>query len=343
MRRFLSLLATLVFYLSAAIPVVLAVEDSAFSVSIIGTLVAESPYNGQGTLVLDWQIHTNKDGLTLRYAQGLRLAYDNTILQLMKWDGADVIADSVLGKNFSPTSQTGSIGAFNTDFILFAASNASGELGYLNYLLGNPFDAYECPQGIDIPLVQVRFAFRTGKTIDDLSASSIRCMTTNELRETSQSTAVLLNTDENDLTSYVYLKHEGGVAMGGDTMNAPTIMYPHSAAGYGNESELAIGATGPNESGMPTNIVGSDEQNTQIPMPDKPPLSEQPVLSELAPASTEIPEQNQLPAISGPSATNARESDLLWALVALSMVISIVALAAVLRAKKSAQSIRNRR
>jgi len=83
---------------------ILAVGNPTFSVNIIGTPDADTTFNGQNTLVFDWQIITNKAGLTLRYAQGLRLAYDNTVLQLMKWDGSDVIEDGILSNNFNPVS-----------------------------------------------------------------------------------------------------------------------------------------------------------------------------------------------------------------------------------------------
>ena len=222
----------------------LAVENHAVSVSISGTLDDETTFNGRSTLALDWQIMANKEGLTLRYAQGLRLAYDNTILQLMSWDGADVIADDAMGTVFQPVSQAGCIGVFETSLVVSAAQSASGQLGYLNCLLGSPYEAYDCPRGTFVSLAQVRFAFRAGKSDADLTAGSIRLMSVSELAATSQSTAVLLNTDENELTSYEYRVQAHGAALGGDTLDAPDITYPNSTIG-GFTGETDMGAVDP--------------------------------------------------------------------------------------------------
>jgi len=345
MKRFLPLLVAFVCCLSAGITI-LAVENPAFSVRIDGTIDTDSSHNGQGTLVVDWQIQPNKEGLTLRYAQGLRLAYDNTVLQLMTWDGADVVEDSILDKQFSSVPKAGSAGDFETDVIVFAARGTSNDTGYLNYLLGSPFDAYDCPQGTYSSLVQVRFAFRAGKSADDLTDSSIRCMTASELYETSQSTAILLNTDENELTTYEYIKHANGVATGGDTINAPAITYPNSTVGSGNyggnsgnslnsgngdNSEMSVGTTSPTETELTepdiqSSIVEPGTQIAQMPDSEQTPLSEQPVLIEAVPSSSETLSQNEVPIATDTIYPDARGLELLWALVALGAGALILAL-----------------
>jgi len=190
---------------------------------INGTLDADKSYNNQSTLVLDWQIMANRTGLTLRNTQGFRLAYDNTILQLMKWDGSDVIADRETGTTFSVIAQAGSAGVYNTALRVSTAKSASGNQGYLNISLGSTYETYTCPQGSFVTLAQVRFALRSGKTVADLTKSSIRCMNISELAATAQSSAVLINTTENEITTYEYLRQEAGIAVGGDKLNAPTV------------------------------------------------------------------------------------------------------------------------
>ncbi|MCL2151988.1 MAG: S-layer homology domain-containing protein [Oscillospiraceae bacterium] len=225
MKRCLTLLVTLIFCLSLFI-FVLSVGNPAFSVKIDGALDTTASFNGQSTLVLDWQIMANREGLSLRNTQGLRLTYDNTVLQLMKWDGSDVIDDSATGTSFSVISQVGRAGAYNTALRVSAAKDAVGNIGYLNISLGSAFEAFACPQGVFVTLSQVRLAFRPGKTIADLTGDSISCMNASELAATAQSSAVLINTTENEITSYEYMRQENGVAIGGDKLNAPTIDYP---------------------------------------------------------------------------------------------------------------------
>ena len=83
MKRFTLFLVAIILLVSISMPSQAAVGP-AFVVKIDGTLDSGTPFNGQDTLVLDWLIMSNKEEQTLRYAQGLRLVYDNTVLQLMK-------------------------------------------------------------------------------------------------------------------------------------------------------------------------------------------------------------------------------------------------------------------
>ena len=225
MKRLKPLLLAMTLCLFLSIPA-FSVDNPAFSVEINGVLDSIQSFNRQSSLVLDWRIMANREGLALRNTQGLRLAYDNTVLQLMKWDGSDVIDDSAMGVTFSVISQAGRVGAYNTSLRISAAKNATGNQGYLNISLGSAFEAFACPQGVFVTLAQVRLAFRPGKTIADLTENSIRCMDASELAATAQSSAVLINTTENEITSYEYMRQEGGVEMGGDKLNTPTIDYP---------------------------------------------------------------------------------------------------------------------
>lgn len=302
-----------------------AVNDPVFTVQINGTLDDGKSFDGQSTLVLDWQIMTGQEGLTLRYAQGLRLAYDNTVLQLMKWDGSEAV-DSEIKTTFTPLSQVGLVSDFDTSLMFFAASDDPGKTGYLNFILGSPFDAFDCPQQEYISLAQVRFGFRAGKSADDLRADSIRCMNASELDAFAQSTAILLNTDENDLTSYEYLKQTGGSAMGGDTLNAPAITYPQGSAANQGSSDPSSGST---ETDISTGSVNNDISTSQTgnegdePTPPETPVSD---------------ETDNIPAASGNSdgtdsdGTNSDtpKSGMLWLFIALAGVVLLAGIAAVI-------------
>ena len=303
-----------------------AVNDPVFTVQINGALDPGESFNGQNTLVLDWQIMTDREGLTLRYAQGLRLAYDNTVLQLMKWDGSEAITDSEIVTTFSPISKTGLVGDFDTSLMFFAASDDSGKIGYLNFILGSPFDAFDCPRQENISLARVRFGFRTGKSADDLRADSIRPLTASELDAFAQSTAILLNTDENDLTSYEYLKQSGGSAMGGDTLNAPAITYPQGSAANQGSSDPSSGSTETDiSSGSGNDDISTSQTGNEG--------------DELTPFETPVSDEtDNLPAASGNSdgtdsdGTNpdAPKSGMLWLFITLAGVVLLAGIVAMI-------------
>lgn len=219
MKRFLVLSAILLL-LCLSLPA-LAVDDPAFSVKITGALE-------QDELVLDWQIRANREGLVLGRIQAAYLVYDNTVLQLMLWDGSSPLDDSELIERFSPFGQIGNGGVINAGVGVLAALSSGGETGYLGLNVGNASRTYACPQGQYVSLEQVRFTYREGKSVADLHSGSLRLMTIAELNALAQSAAIALNTNEKGGTSYYYLLHVGGVSQGSDALNAPEFSYPGS-------------------------------------------------------------------------------------------------------------------
>ena len=264
MKRILSLFIILILIISASIYAA-AIDNPPFSVEITGTPDTDKTFNGQGTLVINWRIMANRNGLTLRNTQGLRLSYDITVLQLMKWDGSDVIADSSIVLSFNSASQTGRVGVYNTTIRVSAAKNSSGSRGYLNISLGDAYDIYACPQGAFVTLAQVRFAFSKGKTASDLAENSIRCMNAGELAATAQSSAILINTTENGATSYEFLRQSNSVATGGDKLNAPVFDYPLGTASGDDKDKPPDETSDPGKTDKPPDET-SDPGKT-----DKPP------------------------------------------------------------------------
>ena len=224
----------------------LAANNPAFALKAEGTLDEGKLFNGQATLVFNWQLMANRDGLALKNAQSLRMAYDSSILQLMKWDGSAVISDNGIGVSLTSASQAGRIGVYETGLRVYTAKSAVGNTGYLSLSFGDPYETYSCPKGVYVSLAQVRFAFRSGKSAADLKADSIRCLTIRELYAISLSAAILINTDENGVASYEYLRQAYGAALGGDTLNAPEISYPIGTADNG----VPLGSGSSNESSI---------------------------------------------------------------------------------------------
>jgi len=232
------------------------IDNTVFTIKINGILDNNISYNGQDTIVINWQIVDVKENFTLGNAQGLRLTYDNTILQIMNWDGTDVISDNVIGFEFNEFPLIGHVGVYSNAIRVSIAKNLSHEQGYLNISIGNAKESYSCVQGANLLLAQVRFAFRSGKSVSDLSEISIRCMSINELFATAQSSAILINTVDKDFTSFEYLKHENGIALNIDNLRAPIIDYP-----YGNYVNIYT----PNDSITTTNQLQPKPANRPDP------------------------------------------------------------------------------
>jgi len=196
-----------------------------FSVNIQSSVIGNVKFSGQKTLVASFQLRSNLPNQIIQNTQGLRLAYDNTVLQLISWNAESAIADPVGGAHFVPTSTgCGNIGVFGDLIHVYSAKTLSGETGFLSISLSDPDATYECPLGEYITLGEVRFAFRLGKDASDLNEDSIRIMDTNELFNLNQSCLVIIN----DVlgVSHTYGRQYGGIAFpGDDALEKPTFTW----------------------------------------------------------------------------------------------------------------------
>ena len=220
--------------------------NPAFSVGLTGTIDAVTTYGGRNTFVIDWQFRANEPNLSLTNAQGLRLAYDNTVFQLVRWNAGQAIDDGSLGATeFTAAPQTANAGVFPHNPVVFAAKNATGEIGYLNLTVGSAYEIYECAPDLFESIMRVRLAFREGKSESDIGPGSIRLMTVSELDAFAQDTAMRISAcsgdDLNTMVSYVYLLQEGGVPKDSDTLNPPTINLPENP---GVSDSLTLSAEG---------------------------------------------------------------------------------------------------
>ena len=291
----LMVVCMVIFCSSISIPAS-AIEDPVFTVSIAGAIDSGKTFNDQSTLVLSWRIQANSEGLVLSNVQGLRLAFDNTVLQLMNWVGSDTIADSGITTSYTLVPDAGMVGAYGANALVFAAKSDSNHLGYVSLSLGDVFETYDCSQGEDVLLAQIRFAFRAGKSEEDLKADSIRCQNISELNEMAQSSAVLLNTDEGDGVSYAYLRQSNGVALGGDTLNAPTVTYPGSEIGSGGDhGEFPVDVPGTSEPAAPNEPAGQDAAGQDATASPAPSADEAPTM-EISPViETSLPSESANP------------------------------------------------
>jgi len=196
--------------------------EAPFSVNVDSVLDSTTKFNGQSSLVTSFNLRANEDELVIQNTQGLRLAYDISVLQLIRWDAASAIDAPIAGNPFISASRAGNPGVLGDSVSVFTAMSLSGDTGYLSMSISAPLDTYSCPKGSFVTLGEVRFAFRPGKTSADLNDNSIRIMNTEELTDLSQSYAVIINDVHGN--SYTYGRQENGIALPeSDTLDKPEI------------------------------------------------------------------------------------------------------------------------
>ncbi|MCL2151989.1 MAG: cohesin domain-containing protein [Oscillospiraceae bacterium] len=225
MKKITSLLLILTLLYSLSLPT-LAAEDPAFYIELVGTIDTDAKFNGQNTVAVSWQLKANKPNMTLNNTQGIRIAYDSAVLQLIRWDASSSISEPLPGEDFAQSPGAGNVGVLGSSITVFTAKSTDSNTGYLSASVGSADDLYACVQNTVIILGEFRFAFKPGKDISDLSeGKSVRVMNTNELFAFSQSYSILINDDQD--TSYTYGNHVNGVAQPGkDTLDAPAVIIP---------------------------------------------------------------------------------------------------------------------
>ncbi|MDR2711547.1 MAG: dockerin type I domain-containing protein, partial [Clostridiales bacterium] len=238
MKKFLPLFLVLSLLVACFVIPALAVDDPPFSAKVVGTVDTVNKYNGRDTMILDWQLTANRAGMVLNNTQGLRLTYDNTVLQLVSWDRANDY-DSMLGTaKLIDMPGAGTDGYYDADkWNVYGARNVAGDIGYLSLAVGNEGAFTTWPLSTYNSLLRIRFAFREGKSEANLNPGSICIMTLEDLITTDQKYAMLINTTEGTGTSYEYLAQEGGILLGNDTLNSPIFQYPGSSILYGDVND----------------------------------------------------------------------------------------------------------
>ena len=252
----------------------LGADASPFAIKIVCSI--ETQGAGQ-TLVIDWQIKANRSGMTLRSIQGLNIAFDNTMLQLMKWNGSASVEDSALASLLRPIPGAFGTGAYAYNMIVYAAKNQSGNTGYLSIALGDPYETYSCPANQFVSLAKVRMAFRQTAQQDGLSQNIIREMSAPELLAMNQTYGILINTNENGSKSYWRIHQANGQLIADDTLPAPEIVIPS-----------AMSTPAPSPTPTPALLPTPSPTPTKAPTPTPPAIS--------TPSSTPTPAPTTTPA-----------------------------------------------
>ena len=238
MKKLTSILLVIALFASFCLPVLAVEGDPAFSARVTGA-VDSIKCEGRDTLVLDWQLMANKPGLTLTNTQGICLTFDNSVLQLARWDATAVFPDGSMAVEDlgTPTLNAGRVSGnykdledSNVPMRVYAAKSADGNKGFLNLAMVSEIGSTLWPQGVYLSLGQVRFAFREGKTEDDLTPDSIRLMTVAEMNLTNQRYGMLYIATEDGgaETFHAYLDQVGGELLDEGNIDPPKFSYPNS-------------------------------------------------------------------------------------------------------------------
>ena len=212
MKRIASIILVLTLILSVGVPFSLAVvDDPPFDSQLLVTNAGPVGTAGaNGTVTVDWQLKALTDNQYLSGAEGIRFSYDNTIFQLVSWNGNTGMTDNA--PSSFPNELAGSIGSNSGNMRLdpeasqfdfdngdpvsltfnYCVSNGRGLVSLA--LASNKCSCYWDPAKGFISLAKIRLAFRAGKSWSDVKPDSVRCMTVDELQLTNQSTVLIIST-----------------------------------------------------------------------------------------------------------------------------------------------------
>jgi len=218
MKKLFLITSLLTFALISTAPVLATMSDPDFTVRVVAT---PESIDGKDTLAVDWRIIANTNDLHLRFGSGLRLAYDYTVLELVRFSGAD--SNYTITEELAGMVGAGSLGVYEgAYFDVRACRNSDSSFGYVTIELGHPELSYQCTVNNEETLASIRFEYREGKSQADLNSSSIRLMTSTELERLQQSKSVNIFTvsvEAETYFEYVYRARNDE-----DSLNAPELV-----------------------------------------------------------------------------------------------------------------------
>ena len=217
-------------------------------------------FEGRQTFVTAFQVKAGTAGQELFRNQNLSLVYDNSKLQLIRWDGASAFGDSTFSAEFNNVpgaANMPAVGQLEGAASRFqAAKPASGEEIYLSLEPSFEGEPFVCGTGY-LTLQQIRFALRPGVAADDLTQDSIRLMEVSELAVLDSIIAVRTAT-----TQHIYGSQQGEA----DTLGRPTVESPFKAGQNPNPTPTPIAGT----PGNPQNPIPTPIPNNPVIKPNPP-------------------------------------------------------------------------
>jgi len=159
-------------------PVAGAAVASPFEAKVLTAFDSGVKFEGRNTLVTAFQVKADAAGLELYGNQNLSLAYDSSVLQLLRWDAANAV--NVAGLTDAFVNVAGTVNGHD-DLVanrFFAASGPESTV-YLSFEASFDDSSFACPT-VFTTLQQVRFVLRDGKASTDIK-NAIWLIPTDEL------------------------------------------------------------------------------------------------------------------------------------------------------------------
>lgn len=160
---------------------------------------SEYKYNGQNTLALGFGVQS--DDLKLKTAQSIVLAIDLNVLDFLQMPDSDVevynTSDTKLGENENALATT----AQNWNVNVYCCKSSDGKTGYMQILASTTKN-----QSVTTltNIATVYLGFKSGKSISNLTSTSIRLINKAEAVALEQSSAVMIS-DGNTNEQYAIL------------------------------------------------------------------------------------------------------------------------------------------
>ena len=191
-------------------PYMISVSD--YTVKVNGRLDPGLKISGVDSYVVDFQAQT-ANGKALANLQSLKLSIDMSVLKLVRWNGNEINLSSLSTMPVRlPDDVSHALSGWTGS--LYAALSTDGKRLLVQMEPSRAIDPFDNPNGYPLPeltaLQSLRLALLPGKTLDDLTANSIRLMNLEELVSTNQSEQILLN--DGNITVFRYGSQVGGKA-----------------------------------------------------------------------------------------------------------------------------------
>jgi len=183
-----------------------------YLVKITGAVDTSVQANGSDSYKVDFQVQT-ANGCKIANAQSLKLSIDLNVFKLARYDGtsADSIMNALTSNTVAPLPAYTVYALDGWQGSMLAIKSADDQRLLLAIEPSRGVDAFDYPDGYDFPVSTIlesfRLAFQDGKSIDDMTADSIRLMNEEELLASHQNEQIVLNNGVKDV--YVWGSQDG--------------------------------------------------------------------------------------------------------------------------------------
>jgi hypothetical protein len=185
-RLFSLLLVCVIFFVFVAAPSALAADDD-YSIRIVGRLDSNTQYQSRYTYTVAFQVKTS-NGAGILGNWDCQFAYDASVFELVSMDGSRSLSDADIalrpGAPYVSISASRGFSSIFSEYwqaMLFAALSADGNTGYIS-MQALTFESEPYELDTYTALHTIRFAFKDGISLNDVSDNAIRFVSSQEMK-----------------------------------------------------------------------------------------------------------------------------------------------------------------